>query len=142
MDEKPESQTTANQLLQTMFDVEMRFLRSDSEDIEVLSSAFHPDVVIHEPGSLPYAGQWKGLAGVGALFRAMREVWSDVSVEGLEAARVDDTVFMTCRLRLTSRTRGVTIEQPFAEVLRFKGDLLIDGTPFYYDTSEIVSALR
>jgi hypothetical protein len=37
-------------------------------------------------------------------------------------------------------TSGVAITQPFAEVLRFQDERLIEATPFYYDTSEIVTA--
>jgi hypothetical protein len=47
---------------------------------------------------------------------------------------------MTCTLHLTSRARGTMITQPFAEVLRFKDERLIDGTPFYYDIGEIAAA--
>ena len=72
----------------------------------------------------------------------MSEAWSSVSVEGLEACRSGDTVYMSCMIRLVSRANGIVITQPFAEVLRFKDDLLIDGTPFYYDTAEIASALQ
>ena len=131
---------SAMDLLKRMFDVELRFLQSDQPDLRALATAFHPDVVVHEPKSLPYAGDWDGLAGVGALFRKMREVWSDLNVEQLEATRNGDTVFMTCTIHLTSRATGVSITQPFAEVLRFKDDLLIEGTPFYYDTAEILAA--
>lgn len=142
MPEISDNRRTAMELLERMFEVEMRFVKSDANDLDQLADAFHPDVVIHEPGSLPYAGDWVGLEGVGALFRRMREVWSDLSVDGLEAARVGDTVFMACTLSLTSRVNGATIKQPFAETLHFADDLLIDGTPFYYDTAEIVTALE
>lgn len=96
----------------------------------------------YEPQSLPYAGDWNGLDGVGALFRKMREIWSDVAVEDLQTAQNDNVVFMSCMLSLTSRATGATIIQPFAEVLRFKDDRLIEGTPFYYDTGEILAILR
>jgi ketosteroid isomerase-like protein len=129
------------QLLERMFEVEMKFIRSGSNDVEALAEAFHSDVVIHEPASLPYPGDWKGLEGVGALFGKMREVWSDMRVDDLTATREGDTVFMACTLHITSRTTGAAIIQPFAEVLRFQDERLIEGTPFYYDTSEIVSAL-
>ncbi len=131
---------SATELLKRMFDVELRFLQSGKPDTLMLATAFHPDVVVHEPKSLPYAGDWNGLAGVGALFRKMREVWSDLKVEQLEATREGDTVFMICTIHLTSRATGASITQPFAEVLRFKDDLLIEGTPFYYDTAEILAA--
>jgi ketosteroid isomerase-like protein len=142
MSGRPDRRRTALQLLERMFQVELQCLRADSGDVEALASAFHPDVVVHEPASLPYAGDWSGLDGVGVLFRKMSEVWSDLRVEDLEAERTGDTVYMTCKLHLTSRANGVAIAQPFAEVLRFVDDRLIEGTPFYYDTYEIVTALR
>ena len=134
-------QLSAMELLTRMFDVELRFLQSDKPDLRMLATAFHPDVVVHEPKSLPYAGDWAGFEGIGALFRRMREVWSDLKVEKLEATRDGDVVFMACTIHLTSRTTGASVTQPFAEMLRFKNDLLIEGTPFYYDTAEILSAV-
>ncbi len=142
MNKNTEIRLTAMQLLERMFEVETKFIRSGSDDVDALAEAFHPNVVVHEPASLPYPGDWKGLDGVGALFLIMREVWSDMRVEGLTAAREGDAVFMACTLHLACRTSGVAIKQPFAEVLQFQGERLIEGTPFYYDISEIVSALR
>ncbi|TIO04935.1 nuclear transport factor 2 family protein [Mesorhizobium sp.] len=142
MDKPLDRRRTAMELLETMFEVEMRFLQSGPESLDMLAGAFHTEVVVHEPRSLPYAGDWNGLDGVGALFRKMREIWSDVTVEGLQAAQNDDMVFMSCTLSLTSRASGATVKQPFAEVLRFRDDRLIEGTPFYHDTSEILAVLR
>ena len=136
MDHGPDEQPTAAQLLTRLFEVERRFLCSDFGTADLLATAFHPDVVIHEPASLPYPGDWCGLEGVTALFRAMRETWSDIRVEDLRSVRDGDTVFMA------SRATGRSIAQPFAEVLRFKGDRLVDGTPFYYDTAAVTSVLR
>jgi len=124
-----------------MFKVEMKFIRSGVGDVEALSGAFFPDGVVHEPASLPYPGEWEGLKGFGALFHKMREVWSDMRVESLTAAREGDTVLLARIFHLPCRTSGVAIEQPSAEVLRFRGGRLIEATPFYHDTSEIISAL-
>ena len=132
---------SAIDLLTRMFEVELRFLQSDKPDLRMLATAFHPDVVVREPRSLPYAGDWTGFEGIGALFRRMREVWSDLRVEQLETTRDGDVIFMACTIHLTSRATGACITQPFAEVLRFKNDLLIEGTPFYYDTAEILSTI-
>ena len=140
--DKAERQSTAMKLLENMFDVEMRFLQSGSGNIEMLTGAFHRDVVVHEPQSLPYAGDWSGLEGIAALFQKLQESWSNVAVENLQAAQNDDVVFMNCTLSLTSRANGVTIKQPFAEVLRFRDGRLLEGTPFYYDTNEILAALN
>lgn len=131
--------TSAMQLLERMFDVELGFLGSDEKDVQSLARAFHPDVVVHEPASLPYAGDWNGLAGIAALLGRMSKVWSDMAVEDMIAARTEDIVFMSCTLKLTSRATGAVIRQPFAEVLRFRDGLLLDGTPFYHDTAGIVA---
>lgn len=132
---------TALRLLEHMFEIELSFIRSPGQHLEVLSTAFHRDVVVHEPASLPYAGDWRGLTGVGALLLRMREAWSSIDVRGMQATLSGDTVFMACTLQLTARCNGAVVEQPFAEVLRFDGDLLLEGTPFYFDTGELARTL-
>lgn len=133
--------TDAMPLLERMFEVELGFVNSDTRDVASLARAFHADVVVHEPASLPYAGDWKGLEGIAGLLGRMSEVWSDIAVTDMTAARVEDTVFMSCTLKLTARATGAVIEQPFAEVLRFRDGLLLDGTPFYHDTAAIAAAV-
>jgi ketosteroid isomerase-like protein len=133
---------TGMQLLEKMFAVEMAFMKSDKKDKTVLAEAFHESVTVHEPSSLPYAGDWKGLNGVAALFGRMAEIWSHIGIENMQAAQSGNIVFMSCRLTLVSRANEITIEQPFSEVLHFQEGRLLKGTPFYFDTAEIVSALR
>ncbi len=128
-------------ILDRMFAAEMQCLRSDTPDLAALAGVFHPDVAIREPASLPYAGVWQGLDGAVRLFAAMREAWSGVEVEGMEAVRSGDLIFMTCQLTLTSRATGMVVTQPFAEVLRLNDDLVIEGTPFYSDTAALITAL-
>jgi ketosteroid isomerase-like protein len=129
---------SAMQLLERMFEVEMAYISSGGGD---LGRAFHPDVVVHEPATLPYPGDWRGHDGVGALFRRMREVWSDMRVEDMHATRDGDRVYMTCTIHLTSRATGASTSQPFAEILRFEDGRLIEGTPFYFDTGKLAAML-
>ncbi len=131
----------AQRLLHHMFEVEMGFMQSPGADVASLGRAFHPDVVIHQPASLPYGGDWRGLSGAGALFRRMGAIWADMAVEGMEATMQGDTVFMTCRLRLVARAGGRAAVQPFAQLLRFRDGLLVDGTPFYHDTAALLGLL-
>ncbi len=142
MRREPDEDRRALNLFHHMLDVEMRFMQSPSKDVAMLSAAFHSEVVIHQPKSLPYAGDWKGLEGLARLFGKMSEIWSDMRLDDVEAALVNDTLFVKATIRLTFRATGAVIEQPFAEVLRFQNDLLLDGTPFYYDTGEIVAILN
>ncbi|MGF1623434.1 MAG: nuclear transport factor 2 family protein [Alphaproteobacteria bacterium] len=133
---------TAEQLLGRVFDVELGFMRSRAKDSSPLAQAYHPQVVVHEPASLPYAGDWHGLDGVARLLRMMGQLWSEFRRDHMEAMRRGDTVFLSGTLHLQGRATGAAIDQPFAEVLHFKDDLLLDATPFYYDTGAVLSVLR
>jgi len=133
--------TEASALVERMFAAEFAFMKSGGQDRSVLATAFHPEGVIHEPTSLPYAGDWRGLDGAADLIRLMGNTWSDMAVDALEIAGSADSTLLGCRLRLTARRTGTVIEQPFAEWLRFEDGKLIEGTPFYFDTAALVAAL-
>jgi ketosteroid isomerase-like protein len=128
-------------LVERMFAAEFAFMQSAGQDPCLLAGAFHPDVVIHEPASLPYSGDWRGIEGVAALIRCMGETWSDMAVDALDIAGTAELCLLSCRLRLTVRRTGAMIAQPFAERLRFRDGRLIEGTPFYFDTAALADAL-
>jgi ketosteroid isomerase-like protein len=133
---------TAEQLVSRLFAAQAEFVASGGVDEDALAEAIHPEVVLHEPASLPYAGDWEGLAGAAALLRAMGDVWSEFRVADVEAARRGDTVFLAGTLHMRARATGAAIDQPFAQLLHFKDDLLVDATPFYFDTGEILTVIR
>jgi ketosteroid isomerase-like protein len=133
---------TALELVQRMFAAEFELMASQTRELSALALGFHPDVVVHEPASLPYAGDWRGLDGVAALIGRMGETWADMKVEDVTVAAAGDVVLLSCKLDLTSRASGRTLTQPFAEVLRFRDGRLVEGTPFYFDTAALLEALR
>lgn len=138
---EPENDPHLKALLDNMFAVEMAFMQSDAQDPAILARAFHADVVVHEPASLPYSGDWIGLDGVARLMRRMGELFGGMAIDALVCAGSPERLHLACTLTMTVRATGETIVQPFAELLRFKDGLLIEGTPFYHDTSELVAAL-
>jgi len=131
----------ALRLLEPMFAAEFGFMSSQPPDRSLLAAAFDPDVIVHEPATLPYSGDWRGLDGVAALITRMGEVWSEMEVRDLQAVRDGDLVHMACTLRLVSRATTRQVTQPFAEVLVFKDGRLLNGRPFYSDTAELLAAI-
>jgi O-6-methylguanine DNA methyltransferase len=125
-------------ILTQMFAAEMQFIESDHDAIAAI---FHPDIVVHEPASLPYAGDWRGYEELGRLFKSMRDTWSFINVENMRATIDGDTLFMCCTLVTTARNSGNGVRQPFSEVLKIKEGLVVEGTPYYYDTAAIIAAL-
>jgi hypothetical protein len=67
-----------------MLSAEFNFMKGGGIDQHILAEAFHPEVVVHEPGSLPYAGDWVGLDGAASLMRAMNDARAEMAVDGLE----------------------------------------------------------
>ena len=132
---------TCQAIVERMFSAEMAYLASDRKDLRILAEAFSEDVVIHEPSSLPYSGEWRGLEGLTALFARMNEVWSKLEVNDLLVTGSCDLVHLTCRLTVTSRATGRTVTQPFAECLSFREGRLVEGIPFYYDTHELLGLI-
>lgn len=65
-----------------------------------------------------------------------------MAVEDLNCSGSLAKLYVSCTLHMTSRATGLSITQPFAQILRFEDDLLIEGTPFYFDTAEIQTASR
>ena len=141
MSQTSNNNTRAMAILARMFAAEMQFMESSQEDFSGIAAIFHPDIVVHEPASLPYAGDWRGHQSLGQLFKSMRDAWSNMNVEHIRATIDDDTLFMCCTLVARSRNSGEEIRQPFAEVLRIESGLVIEGTPNYYDTAAINAAL-
>jgi ketosteroid isomerase-like protein len=133
---------TCQAIVERMFSVEMAYLASSQKDLSMLAEAFSEDVVVREPPSLPYPGEWRGLDGLAALFARMSEVWSKVDVDGLLVTGSPDLVHLSCRLTLTSRATGRTAIQPFAEYLRFREGRLVEGIPFYHDTQELLGIIN
>lgn len=133
---------SADTLLSRVLEAESVYLNSGGRDRDCLAAAFHPAVVMHEPASLPCAGDWQGLDGVAARLRRCAGLWSDSRLEDRNCLRRAETVMVSATLRLTVRATGRVIVQPYCCVLHFQDDLLLDGTPFYYDTAEILAALH
>lgn len=134
-------QDNPNAMVERMFAAEFAFMQSDGQDLSLLAAAFDPEVVVHEPESLPYAGDWRGLDGVGRLIRVMSATWKDMSIESLECAASGSSILLACSLTLVGRATGTQIVQPFAERLVFRDGRLLDGTPFYFDTAALRSAI-
>lgn len=141
MSQTRNNSTEAMAILARMFAAEMQFMESSQEDFSAIAAIFHADIVVHEPASLPYAGDWRGHESLGRLFKSMRDAWSSMNVENMRATIDGDTLFMCCTLVATSRNTGKEIRQPFAEVLKIEGGLVVEGTPYYYDTAAIKAAL-
>src|SRR5688500_13477140 len=63
-------------VLQRFYAAETAYLESEPRDFAIIAATLHPDCTMHQPDSLPYAGQRRGHEGFERWMVAFSEVWS------------------------------------------------------------------
>ena len=106
-----------------------------------MADLLHPQVEIHEAGSLPFAGVHRGLEGFQALTRQVftRFIDTQVSIERLFAQ--GDTVVVEMRLSGRCKRSGDPFEMPVLELWDLEDARIRRITPFYYDTAKMIALI-
>ena len=115
-----------------------------SADAEPLRELCHPDLVVEEAASLPYAGTYKGFEGLCEVAQRMYASWAEckVTTESVIGDPAGDEFVLLQRMSgLTPRTRR-PFEMPILELYSFRDGLLIGIRPYYWDTKTLLDLLR
>ena len=105
-----------------------------------MADLLHPQVEIHEAGSLPFAGVHRGLKGFQALTRVFtRFIDTQVSIERLFAQ--GDTRVVEMRLSGQCKRSGGPFEMPVLELWDLEDARIRRITPFHYDTAKMIALI-
>lgn len=130
-------------VLHRFYEAETTYLESESKDFAVIGETLHPDCVMHQPGSLPYAGQWRGHDGFERWMAAFSEVWSSLTVaEPMFFPSGPDVVFVRSTVKATARANGARSTWPLLQMITVKDGLILEIQPFYWDTAAVVATLQ
>ncbi len=106
-------------------------------DLPAILASIAPDMVATEVESLPYGGEYHGVAGFQQLLERMFATWErlDVTIEQIVADGDDVVVFAA----LVGKLRGVEqeIAMPLAEHWRVRDGRVALCRPLYGDTALI-----
>lgn len=105
-------------------------------DIEKMKSYLHPDVVVNEADSLPYAGVYRGPDQYIELVYKLLATWDDVDVSVKAMLEEGDTVVSISELSGKNKA-GVAFTMPMTEVFYFEKGKLREVRPYYYDTHKL-----
>jgi ketosteroid isomerase-like protein len=113
--------------------VSAAYAAAGNSDMAAILEILDPDVVLHEPASLPNAGVHRGLQNV---LRALAYVFEDFDMSRLT---VDELIVDGERaVGLVNLTlRGREIQSSVAEVWRVRGGRVVEIRPYYFDTAAI-----
>lgn len=110
-------------------------------DLAAVAAGFHPDIVLRQPASLPYGGEFVGReAAMATIVRMFTEHYEVSRLELTHLAVDADLVISAATLHATARPTGRAVVMPFRECFTMRHGLAVELTPFYFDTAALAAA--
>ena len=128
--------------LRRFYAAESAYLAAGGGDFGPIAATLDPQVVIQQPASLPYGGEWRGHAGFEAWMRAFAQQWAAMDVTGSELLTSGDVVVSRSHVHATHRPTGRRLDWPLLQHFRFRGGRILELWPFYWDTATLVSLMQ
>lgn len=112
-----------------------------AHDFGPVADLLHRDVVVFEPDSLPYGGEWRGHDGFERLLSAMQETWSSISAQDAHYVVDGETVIVLVTMVAEAAGTKRIARNAISELVRFRDGLISEVRPFYWDTAAVNRAL-
>lgn len=122
--------------------IRLIFTHSGRAEWERLEPHFAEDMVIHEPKSLPYGGEWRGRDALHRLYAHVMHFWDDPEVAVEAVTESENHAVAVLRFTLTARATGRRIETHVTEVSRMENGKLAEMRIHYFDTAALLDALN
>lgn len=152
LDSESTSGTSTNRSIEdsAQFRSLMRFYKAEGRysasgnatDRSVLLDTLHPDIVLHQPESLPYGGIWRGREAFGRWLDAFVQAWTHITpTDPVFLVCGDNMLISTVTMCASARSTGAQIEMPICQLIRFSDDLPVEWRNFAWDTHKMLHAL-
>ncbi len=119
----------------------------EERDLEAYTAVGHPEIVIREPGSLPYGGEFHGLEGMRRHAAGWMRTWAALQPgdeRKLDATFIDagDHVVARWRLRARAPAGDKVLDMPMVGIYELRDGKLAGTQMFYSDTAEVLRFLE
>lgn len=126
--------------------IQSLFRGVEERDLEAYLAGWNREIVVREPGSLPYRGEYRGSEGV-RRHAAWLRTWSPLQPgdeRKLGAAFVDagDDVVVRWRLRARASDGDRTLDMPMVSLYKLRNGKVALAQMFYTDTVEVLRFLE
>jgi uncharacterized protein len=116
-------------------------------DLEAYLAVGHPEVVIREPDSLPYGGEYRGLDGLRRHAAGWMRTWAALQPgkeRKLDATFIDagDHVVTRWRLKARAPDGDETLDLPMVGVYELSDGKHVGAKIFYSDTAAVLRFLE
>lgn len=118
----------------------------EGRDLDAYLTTCHPEVVIREPDSLPYGGEYRGLDGFERHAVRWLRTWGSLQPGDERKLNAifhdaDDTVIVRWQLRARAPGTEAALDAPMVGVYRMHEGELVEAQMFYADTATVLRFL-
>ena len=104
-------------------------------------SLLHDELVVYEPGGLPFSGEYQGPQGLFELLGKIGEALELALDPGIQYLLTNDTVAMRSRMKFTLRGSGRSVEVGLVEIFTIRDGLIAELDVYYKDPSAVAALL-
>ena len=124
------------------YDAEAGYMLSATRDFAPVAETLSENVLLCEPASLPYGGEYRGRTGFERWLRAFADSWSSIEVRDVELFAVDEIIFSRSHVYAKARATGAPADWPLLQYFRLDGGRVAELRPFHWDTAAMLPALK
>jgi ketosteroid isomerase-like protein len=119
----------------------------EERDLEAYLAAWDREIVVREPGSLPYGGEYRGPEGVRRHAAAWLRTWSplqpgDERKLGAAFVEAGDDVVVRWRLRARAPDGESMLDMPMVSLYKLRDEKVMLAQMFYSDTVAVLRFLE
>lgn len=112
-------------------------------DWDEVATFMADDLVIHEPASLPYGGEWRGRDALQKLYAHVMGYWEEPVVRWMELVGGEKYAVALLHFTVTAKSSGKRFETHIAEVTEFDdAGKMASMRIHYFDTAHVVGQLK
>lgn len=132
--------------LNAFYDAEQRYVAAGGSDagadFSEVGALFHPDLVVRQGPTVPYAGDWHGVDGLERFFAVFTETWSSLELSETRYFSGETGIAITMRMQATARRTGKHLDTTVAHFLIVEYGLIREFNVFYADPVGVELATR
>lgn len=115
------------------------YAAAGARDWTKVESLLHPDFVLYEANSLPFAGEWRGKDALQRCAAAMYGTWGQAKVDIHDITGGDTHAVVVLTLTMHPKDGSAPFSQTVCEAGTFEGGLLKTLRIHYFDAAEVAA---
>jgi uncharacterized protein len=132
--------------LDGFYDAEQRYVAAGGAkagaDFSEMASHLHPDVVGRQGPTVPWPGEWHGIAELEKFFALFSETWSTLELSEIQYFEGETGLAIQMRMQATSAASGRKLDTFVGHFITFADGLIRELTVYYLDPVQVLETTQ